>query len=223
MFRSRQEAGKLLGEKIANELPPVVQPETEHFVIGVGRGGILVAGQVAEKLKSPLSAFATGYIKSIEDPERDIAVVSSAGLVCYDKPHSFVRGEQSYLGQQVRQIAPKVRECQQLWLARAGLQAEPEVGGKRVIIVEDGIITDMSCQLAVMAAMQMGAAEIILAAPVVGRELMAQLGSISDRVVALFTLPQPKDINEFYEENHAIDDFEVIKTLAVAAQHFVCV
>ncbi len=223
MFNNRQEAGKLLGDKIANELLAVGLPDAEQFVIGVGRGGIMVAAQVADKLMSPLSAFAVESIKSIDEPERDIAIVSSSGLVYYDNKQSCRKGEQSYLGHQVRRLAPKARESQQLWLFRAGLENQPELRGKRVIIVEDGIITDMLSQMAVMAVRRMGASEIILAAPVISNELMAKLGTISDNVVALFTPAEPESISQLYDEDQNMDDVEVIRILTLASQRLICV
>lgn len=218
MFASRQEAGRLLGEKIAEELPDYMSAIDNRFVIGISRGGILVAGPVSRKLKSPLSIFEAETMVDVERPTKELAVVSSGGLVIYNDKFKYGQGEQGYIGYQVKELAQKARESQKTVLSRAGLAIQPQLSGKRIIIVDEGINSDMMRQAAALTVRNRGAKEVILAAPVICRSSKEKLQGAYDELVALETPSRSRDCRRnLYHDCRKIDDTDVIQTLIQSA------
>lgn len=217
VFTNRQEAGKLLGIMIAEDLPELRHPETDQLLVGVGRGGILVAGPVARQLHSPLSAFEAETILDLGDCSCEIGAVSSSGFIVYNEDWKCQPGEHGYLGQRVRELSRKTRESQNMWLTQAGLERQPSVSGKRVIIIDDGITSDLIRQAAAITVMQLGAGEVILATPAILQKSKDKLEDLFHAVLSLTMPIEIKTIDDVYQEIQEVQDAEVIHTLMDAA------
>lgn len=218
MFINREEAGRMLGRKITDELPRCMSSQDEQIVIGLGRGGIAVAASLAQKLNSPLSVFVVESIADIKEPEKAIAAVSANGPVVYNEKTQCCQGEHSYLGHQVRELSQKTADCQKRWLATAGVNTQPDFNGKRVIIVDEVVVSDLISQAAAMNIRKLGASEIIFAAPIILKQLEDKLKTTYDAVVSLVTPEKLNSIDEFYDEFHEIGDAEVVETLNRTAE-----
>lgn len=217
MFANRQEAGRLLSEKIAVDLPHYTNDDLNQYVIGVSRGGILVAGPVCTKLKLPLSIFEAETIVDAERPTKEIAVVSSCGLVVYNDKFKYGHGEQGYVGQQVKESAKKARDSQKAWLISAGLEIQPRLSGKRIIIIDEGISSDMMREAAALTIRSRGATEVVLAAPTICKASKKRLQGAYDHLVSLETPATAAALRDLYRDCARIDDADVIQMLSQSA------
>lgn len=218
MFANRQEAGRLLSEKIAADLPHYTNVDLNQYVIGVSRGGILVAAPVCTKLRSPLSIFEAETIVDAERPSKEIAAVSSCGLAIYNDKFRYGHGEQGYVGQQVKESALKARESQKAWLTKAGLEIQPRLSGKRIIIVDDGTTSDMIREAAAITIRSRGATEVVLAAPAICKPSQKRLQGAYNHLVSLETPTSVvATLRDLYCDRTRIDDADVIQMLSQSA------
>jgi predicted phosphoribosyltransferase len=193
-FRNRTDAGRQLAGKLAAyaDRPDVV-------VLALPRGGVPVASEVARALGAPLDVFvvrklgvpgheelamgavATGGLRVLNDeivhgldiPEREIAAVADREL------HELSRRERLYRGD----------------------HPPPDVGGRTVILVDDGLATGATMRAAVQALRQQQPARIVVAVPTASPDTCEALKAAADDVVCAMT-PEP-----FFAVGHWYDDF----------------
>jgi predicted phosphoribosyltransferase len=193
-FRNRTDAGRQLAGKLA---PYADRPDV--VVLALPRGGVPVASEVARALGAPLDVFvvrklgvpgheelamgavATGGLRVLNDeivhgldiPEREIAAVADREL------HELSRRERLYRGD----------------------HPPPDVGGRTVILVDDGLATGATMRAAVQALRQQQPARIVVAVPTASPDTCEALKPAADDVVCAMT-PEP-----FFAVGHWYDDF----------------
>ncbi len=217
MFVDRDQAGKLLADKVADQLSKLPPPEAGVIIVGLPRGGVPVAREVALHLAAPLTLLVSKKIGAPGEPELAIGAVSSTGIVVLNEELGpYIDLQQRYIEQQVRELSEKTRSLEQTWLKAAGLDPTTLLG-KRVIIVDDGVATGMTTEAALRSAKALGAAEIILATPIIGSQAKAKLERECNLVVALLTPLHFFGIGAFYIDFHQVSDLEVIDALKEVA------
>lgn len=208
-FADRREAGIELGRAVAKRKfqAPIV-------VLGLPRGGVPVAYEVAKVLRAPLDVLIVRKVGMPSQPELAIGAVASGNVVVRE-PQTW-----SYLaerGVDVEELAGRQRtEVERReHLYRAGLPAL-DLKGKTAILVDDGLATGSTMLAAVRAAHKAGAAAVVVAAPVASREAHALVSAEADRVVILQTPRFLMAIGEWYVNFDQIQDEEVCRLLSVA-------
>lgn len=193
MFTDRIQAGQRLGEKLASykELRPVV--------LGLPRGGVPVAAEVAKGLEAPL----------------DIIVVRKLGLPGHSEyaMGAIGEGDVRYVDWQVvsefgvtaSQLS-RIVEREQVELRRRAARYRSDkpridVDGRTVIVVDDGIATGSTAMAAVRVARALGAQSVVVATPVAPADTVERLRRVADQVVVL-EIPSP-----FYAVGQAYLDF----------------
>jgi len=205
MFGDRVEAGVALGRRLAQlkELDPIV--------LGLPRGGLPVAAEVARALDAPLDVILVRKLGVPGQPEFAMGAIGEGGVRHIDWN---VVASAGVSGSQVTEAVG--RETKELRRRAARLRAgcpPLEISGRAVIIVDDGIATGSTVTAAVMVARDLGADYVIIAIPVAPREAIPQLERIADEVVVLET-PHPfHAVGEGYREFGQIDDGEVVAIL----------
>jgi len=202
MLRDRREGGKLLARELARfrrEAP---------IVLGLARGGVPVALEVARALEAPLGVMAVQRVGADEFPECTVAAVAEDGAL-YLRPHSYRTAAVSEVeavelaGRAAVEVAHRAR-------AYLGNAPAPSLAGRTVVLVDDGVATGATALAAQRAARGRGAARVILAAPTVAAVALPELESELDEVVAL-DWPHPfMSVGAWYERLEPTSDQEVM-------------
>ena len=204
IFRNRIEAGQLLAGKLmryANQ-PNVI-------VLGLPRGGVPVAFEVAKALRAPLDVF---VVRKLGTPgNREVAMGAIGGVRVLNE--EVVVG----LGIPIEVIdavtAEEKQELERRELAYRGSYAEPEVRGKTVILIDDGIATGSTVRAAVRALHAQHPARFIVAVPTAAGSAYRELRPEVDELVALMR-PEPfYGVGASYEDFSQMSDAEVTDLL----------
>jgi predicted phosphoribosyltransferase len=207
-FQDREDAGSRLGELLRMfDLEGAV-------VLGIPRGGVLVAAKVAEALGGALGVVVARKLRAPDNPELAIGAVTSDGSSYVDPRTLRVLGiDARYLEAERNLQAAEAQRREEVW----GGHRRPPVSGRKVIIVDDGIATGATAVAAVRAMRAAGASEVVLAAPVASAERADMLRGEADRVVCLIEDPELFAVGQYYADFRPIEDDEVKAALEAHA------
>lgn len=205
-FRDRREAGQKLAEALS-----FLQGRKDVLVLGIPRGGVVVAAEVARALGAPLDVFITRKIGAPGNPELAIGAVASSGELVIDE--ELVLG----LGVSPRYVEEET-ERQKQEIARQmtvyrGHRPPPQLTGKTVVLIDDGVATGATTLAALRALRASAPAELILAIPVGPPDTVGRLSAEADQVVCLHTPAWFWAVGAFYEDFSQTPDEEVIRLL----------
>ncbi|HLQ07095.1 MAG TPA: phosphoribosyltransferase family protein, partial [Nitrososphaerales archaeon] len=201
----RQEAGR----KLAGALREFKGKDV--VVLGIPRGGVVVANEVAKALGAPLDIVVTRKIEAPGEPEYALGAVTQEGDVIMDRQAAESLGASpAYLDEQVRKKREEVKERMQ---RLRGDAPYPRIEGKVVVIVDDGIATGSSVSAAVMSVKKRKPKEVIVAVPVAPADAIEMLAGEGARVVCLETPGPFLAIGEFYGDFDQVEDLEVKRIL----------
>jgi putative phosphoribosyl transferase len=209
IFKNRMEAGKLLGKKLAAEK----FGGGNTVVIGLLRGGIPVAYEIAAILKSPLDVALVRKIGAPNQEELAIGAVvdgKSPKVYLNELLISRINIPQGYLERMEQIKLKEIREREKIY--RRGAE-KIDVAGKTAIIVDDGIATGASVMVVIEAVKDEKPAKIIVAVPVIAADTMRELRKAVDKVVVLSAPEEFYAVGEFYEDFSQTTDEEVLYLL----------
>ena len=205
LFRNREEAGKRLATALEG------YRGKGAVVLGIPRGGVVVANEVAKALGARLDVVVTRKIEAPGEPEYALGAITQEGDVIMDRQAAESLGASpAYLDDQVRKKREEVKERMQ---RLRGDVPYPELEGKVVIIVDDGIATGSSVSAAVMSVRKRRPKEIVVAVPVAPRDAIEVLREDGTKVVCLETPGPFLAIGEFYGDFEQVEDLEVKRIL----------
>jgi predicted phosphoribosyltransferase len=210
-FRDRLEAGRVLAtrlEKYANR-PDVL-------VLALPRGGVPVAFEVAGALNAPLDVFLVRKLGAPGQPELAMGAIASGGAFVVNEEVVRALG---ITEDELRDVAAKeMQELERRERAYRDGRPPPDVRGKTVILIDDGLATGSSMMAAVAALRQEHPERIVVAVPVAARATCDQLAGQVDDVVCAMT-PEPfLAVGLWYEEFSQTNDDEVRDLLRRAMQ-----
>lgn len=223
MFTNRQEAGKLLSNKLkvvlSERYPTAAQGAV---VIGLPRGGIPVASEIAIGLGLPLDLMVSKKIGAPGNPELAIGAVSSAGdTVIYDELASFFGKAKP--DAEINKLRLETKSLEERWLSSANIKARPELKDKLVILVDDGIATGMTTMAAIKSLRRRGVRTIVIAVPVLPLDTKAQLEAQCDLLVYLLAPSDFQSVGAFYQDFHQVSNEEVVEELTRASAQKPCI
>jgi putative phosphoribosyl transferase len=202
MFQDRQEAGQRLGRRLA-----ALKPD-HPIVLALPRGGVPVAAAIADALDAPLDLLLVRKLGTPGYPELALGAVSDGAHPRTVVNWSIVRQigiSEPQIAEMASTEIAEIERRRKLWLDD---RAAPDLAGRVVIVVDDGVATGASTHVALQAVRAAGASHIVLAAPVGPAAIMSQFENECDDIVFLST---PED---FYNDFHQLDDGEVRDLLA---------
>ena len=205
-FRDRREAGQLLAERLQ-----FLQGRENLLVLGIPRGGVVVAAEVARALNAPLDVFIARKLGAPHNPELAVGAVASSGKVVLDEHLiAALRVPESYLEAEIeRQRA----EIQRRMRAYRGSRPPPDFKDKIVILTDDGVATGATMRAAIQALKETDLQELIVALPVGPPDTVQELANMVDRMVCLHTPAFFWAVGGFYEDFSQTSDQEVIRLL----------
>lgn len=208
-FANRQQAGRQLAHALlALDLNPPLQ------VLALPRGGVPVAAEVARALAAPLELLLVRKIGAPWQPELAVAAVAEG-----DPPELVIDAEIARLSGVDRHYieAQAQRELAEIERRRAAYcpgARPPEVAGRTVIVVDDGVATGSTMRAALRALRQRGPARLVLAVPVAPADTLAALRAEVDDMVCL-AQPEPfVAVGRHYIDFAQVGDDEVRRILA---------
>lgn len=206
-FRDRDEAGALLAAKLmayANK-PDVI-------VLALPRGGVPVGAQVAKKLKVPFDVFVVRKLGLPGHPELAMGAIASGGVRVFNGdvvnalriPDEVINAVTAEEYQELKRREQSYRDD----------LPPPEVEGKTVIIVDDGIATGSTMVAAISALRQLNAGRVVVATPTAARSTYDYLRQNADDVVAVIVPEEFYGVGQWYEDFSQTSDEEVHRLLA---------
>lgn len=203
MFGDRVEAGRRLAVALAGS----VRPGT--LVLGVPRGGVVVAAEVARAFRLDLDVIVVRKIGAPGNPEYAIGAVDEDGRVIGD----HAGADPVY----VEQAAHAGRaEIARRLAAYRGDRPPPRVGGRHLVIVDDGMATGLTLVAALESLRHRGAGRITVAVPVVAPDAAGRITTVADEFVALEIPRGFSAVGQFYRDFGQTSDAEVIALLQEA-------
>jgi putative phosphoribosyl transferase len=207
-FADRAAAGRRLAERLAS------QRSQNPVVIGLPRGGIVVAFEVAQALGAPLDVHCVRKVTVPEEPELAIGAVDEEGGVVLNRHLVEQAGiSEDRLLELVRGESREVAERAARYRA---VRPRLSLDGRTALLVDDGMTTGMSASAAAHALRGRGAAKIVLAVPVSPRETVESVRATFHEVVCLETPPLLLTLEEWYSSFPEISDEDAARLLALA-------
>jgi putative phosphoribosyl transferase len=208
-FRDRRHAGRLLAEPLRR-----YAHQEDAIVLGLPRGGVPVAYEVAQALGLPLDVVVVRKLGVPGNEELAMGAVASGGAYVVHK--AIVKAfhvSQAELDDAVERQRAEVAKREQLFRGRAGA---PDLTDKVAILVDDGMATGSSLSAAIQAIRRQGPKAVIVAVPTASPEACVMLEPQVDELVALQTPQTFRAVGQWYEDFSQATDGEVVDLLADA-------
>lgn len=211
-YEGRQDAGRVLAEEIAKlELGPCV-------VAGIPRGGVAIASVVADALGAPIIAIHTRKLSSPQAPEFAFGAMDEDGhsVLDYRSVVSLGLGEPE-IERVKAEVAGEIAR-------RAGTYPGPHLRdflpGRTVVIVDDGLATGLTMQVAIACALRHGGEAVVVAVPCASQRAAYEVQSLlkrpEDRFVCPLVDPDFRSVGEYYLRFPQVEDEEVATLLGRA-------
>lgn len=210
MFRDRTDAGR--------RLAPLLERfgDSNPVVVGLPRGGVVVAAEVAAHLHAPLDLLVVRKLGAPQQPELAIGAVVDGGGPSVFLDTGLIQRlgvQERYVEEEVRQQVQEIhrREC----AYRGGRPAVP-LQGRTVLMIDDGVATGATTRVALRAIRGQEPERLILAVPVGSPETLDALAADADEVIAVERPEDFRAVGQFYERFDQTEDKEVIRLLEAA-------
>lgn len=204
IFKDRKSAGQLLAKKLT-----IYQGKKDVIVLGIPRGGVVVADEVAHALKLPLDIVITRKIGAPSQPELALGAVDPNGQIVWDQQLLDDLGLKiDDLQDQVQNQVGEIKRRDQLYRSARGPLA---VAGQTVILVDDGVATGATIISAINYLKSLAVKDIVVAVPVASSDIAQRLNQLVDEVIILHAPENLGAVGNFYTNFEPVNDQVVIK------------
>jgi len=201
MFRNRKEAGKKLAKRLKKYSGVVVY--------AVPRGGVVLGVEIAKKLSSPLGLVIVRKIGHPDSLEYAVGVVNESGGIT-GKGIELASLDKDWLKKEIIKAEREIRRRKKKYLS---FGSQPEVKGKTVILVDDGVATGLTFLAAIKELRDQGAKKIVAALPVVSERALKKIKKKVEEVVVLEGELCMGAVGACYEKFEQVEDDEVVDLL----------
>lgn len=208
IFRDRNEAGRLLADKLLK------YKKDNVVVIALARGGVIMGYEVAKALNAQLIVMVVRKLSLPDRPEYGIGAITQGGFVVVDqKVASLFRISKSIL----EDIKQKEKKELKKRLARYSiLDAIPNVVGKVVLLIDDGLATGVTITAAIKALKSQRPKKIIVGVPVCAEESLKDISSQVTNIICLYTPKNFYAVGNWYGTFSQVTDKQVLEILQKA-------
>jgi len=191
VFADRSDAGRQLAGQL------LALAEERPLVIGLPRGGVPVADEVAARLGAPLEILAVRKLGALHNPEYGIGAIAEGGTRVFDQERETV-------------------ELRRRVEAYRGDREPLSLRDRTVIVVDDGVATGVTDTAALREVHRHRPRRLILAVPVCPPDSLARLREEADQILCLVAPPRLQGVGQWYADFSQVADDEVIDILARA-------
>ncbi|MBP7862423.1 phosphoribosyltransferase [bacterium] len=185
IFDNRIEAGKLLANRVDQFLKMELPNEKNNVVvIGLPRGGVQVALEVARKLACPLDILVSKKLNFPDKPDLVVGAVSSDGVMVLNTELPTNRVWKRYVENQKKELSKQTREAESC-IYKFANRKPSSLENKIVIVVDDGLDTGMTATAALRTVRQRGAKMVYLAVPIMSEESIDFMNLHYDGVITV--------------------------------------
>lgn len=207
-FTDRTTAGRLLGAELAR------LGWNRPVVLALPRGGVPVAAGVADALDAPLDVVVARKVGAPMQPELAVGAVTADGVAFFDDATlGALHLTRDGIADLVAETVEEARRRQKLY----GAAATPEVAGRDVLIVDDGLATGLTALAAVHAVKARDPLSVSLAVPVGSPAAVRRLQQAADAVYCLRQPPMFQAVGQWYRDFTQVSDAEVDALIAAHA------
>ncbi len=207
LFQDRRDAGRQLVPSLCK-----YKGQTDVVVLGLARGGVVTAHEVASGLGAALNVVVVRKIGAPGNEELALGAIAEHSEGIFNEQLIGVLGvSQEHLKKEVGRQRKILND--RLELYRGSISA-PSIKGKIVILVDDGIATGASMRVAIKSVRDAGAKKIVLAVPVAAPDSLRKMQKEVDEVVCLLSPVFFEAVGGFYKQFEQTSDQEVIHLLA---------
>jgi len=210
-FRDRSQAGQLLAEQLLK-----YEKQPDAIVLALPRGGVPVGYEIATKLDLPLDVFVVRKLGVPGQRELAMGAIAYGGVRVLNED---VLRAMPFAAATVAEItAEETREVERRERDYRGGRPAPQLEGRIVILVDDGLATGSTMLAAIAALRQKDPAKIVVAVPVCPPETLEEIKRVADETVILFAPDWFRGVGQFYEDFAQLSDETVRDLLARAAE-----
>jgi len=205
MFRDRTHAGTVVGEAMLGR--ELIDP----IVLGLPRGGVIVAAGVAEALDAPLDLVVVRKLGAPDNPELGIGAVAEGGVTALNEPLMLRLG---VTAEHLREVSEgELAELERRRVAYRGTRHVPSLVGRDAVIVDDGLATGFTARAAIASVRKRTAVRVILAVPVAAADTAREMGSLVDELVCVEASAMMLGVGASYRDFRQTTDEEVRSAL----------
>ena len=206
MFRNRIDAGR----RLAEALRPLRGQDV--VVLGLPRGGVPVAVEVARALDAPLDVMVVRKLGVPSQPELAMGAIAEGGIRVIDE--ALIRTARVSKAQLSAVEAAESAELNRRALEFRDGRPRIDLAGRVAVIVDDGVATGSTARAACMAARKQGASRVVLATPVASENAVSDLRDTADEVVVLSVPRRFYAVGQFYVDFRPTSDRDVLTALS---------
>jgi putative phosphoribosyl transferase len=207
MFADRVEAGALLAQEVAGL--GLVDP----LVLALPRGGVPVAAAIARRLGAPLDVVLVRKLGAPDEPELAIGAVADGGAPVTVLNDRLVAALGVSAGYIAAETARQLKLIEQRRASYAGLRPQVSPAGRAAVVVDDGVATGMTMQVALRSVRSLGPSRLVAAVPVASEDALRMLQAEADEAVCLSAPREFLSVGSFYRAFEQVSDAEVERLL----------
>lgn len=205
IFKNRSEAGILLSKKLSKFRG------SNAIVLGIPRGGVVLAYEIAKRLKLPLNIIMVRKISHPLSPEFGLGAIAEGNVQVFDKKtmKSFSISEKDLKGvlkEEKKELSRRIKVYRKS-------KHYPKLRGMNVILVDDGLATGVTAKAAIKAVRKDKPSRVIFATPVCSEDVCREIEVLVDNFICLDRVYELSAISLWYEEFYPVEDEEVIDLL----------
>jgi putative phosphoribosyl transferase len=206
MFRDRRDAGTQLADIVAAAVSPPAA------ILGIPRGGVIVAAHVASVLGWPLGIVVTKKLGAPGNPELGIGAVAPGVRVLEPDVLAALSVGDRWLARETARVDAEVARRTEAYGAAL------DVRGLTAVVVDDGVATGSTARAAGLWARRAGAGRVVLAVPVAPLGVERRVADAFDDVIAVFTPGDLRAVGQYYADFGQVNDAEVRGSLRATAR-----
>ncbi len=206
VFRDRVDGGRRLAETLGH-----LRDVDDLVVLGLPRGGVVVAAEVARELSAPLDVLVVRKLGFPGHEELALGAVASGGAIVLNDDVLAAAGlDEAELQRRAEGRQQAVIEMEG---RLRGDRPALDLGGRTAVLVDDGLATGATMRVAVVAARRAGADRVVVAAPVASPEAVRTLEGLADEVVCLAVPTNLRAVGMHYRDFSTVEEDDVRRLL----------
>jgi putative phosphoribosyl transferase len=206
IYKDRKDAGKRLAEKLTH-----YRDKTDVIVLGLPRGGVTVAREIAGALNCPLDILIVRKIGFPGRPELAAGAVSETGTVVFNEDIVSVYGvNREYLERETARQKEEIARRIDLYRGGKGI---PFLAGKTVILVDDGVATGATIKAAISTLTEERIERLVVALPVASQDAEQEIAIMVDELICLQAPAGFMAVSNYYHDFTQVEDEDVLAML----------